>query len=81
MIKCLFLHTYIPTFNPILGRGGGQIYLSALYRLKSPESRHKVGVMGYQNSSWDICDLQKFSDQCRVPLTLFHGGGGGVNLP
>ena len=48
------------TFNPILGEvGGGKFTLSALYRVKSPESRHEVGVMGYQNSSWDICDLTK----------------------
>ena len=40
-------------------KGGGKFTLSALYRLKSPESRHKIGVMGYQNSSWDICDLTK----------------------
>ena len=33
--------------------------LSALYRVKSPEYSHKVGVMGYQNSSWDICDLTR----------------------
>ena len=46
-------------FNPILGGGGGKFTLSALYRVKSPESRHEVGVMGYQNSSWDICDLTK----------------------
>ena len=45
-------------FNPILG-GGGKFTLSALYRVKSSESRHEVGVMGYQNSSWDICDLTK----------------------
>ena len=43
--------------NPIWG--GGKFTLSALYRVKSPESRHEVGVMGYQNSSWDICDLTK----------------------
>ena len=33
--------------------------LSALYCVKSPESRRKVVVMRYQNSSWDICDLTK----------------------
>ena len=43
--------------NPILnGGGGGKFTLSAIYRLKSPESGDKGGVMGYQNSSWDICD-------------------------
>ena len=36
--------------------GGGKFTLSAIYRLKSPESGDKGGVMGYQNSSWDICD-------------------------
>ena len=39
-------------FNPILGGG-------YLYHVKSPESRHNVGVMGYQNSSLDICELTK----------------------
>ena len=24
-----------------------------------PESRQKVGIMEYQNSSWDLCDLTK----------------------
>ena len=46
-------------FNPILGGGGSIFTLSALYRVKCPELRHNVGVMGYQNSSWDICDLTK----------------------
>ena len=35
---------------------GGKFTLSAIYRLKSPESGDKGGVMGYQNSSWDIWD-------------------------
>ena len=55
----LHVQIYSILFNPILGGGGGKFTLSALYRVKSPESRHKVGVMGYQNSSWDICDLTK----------------------
>ena len=46
--------------NPILGGGGGDKFtLSAPYRVKSPESGPKVGVMGYQNSIWDTCDLTK----------------------
>ena len=36
--------------------GGGKFTLSAIYHLKSPELGDKGGVMGYQNSSWDICD-------------------------
>ena len=45
--------------SPILA-GGDTLTLSALYRIKSPEFRQKVGVMGYQNSSWNTCDLTKW---------------------
>ena len=46
--------------NPILGEAGGSKFTSsAIYHIKSPESRHKLGIMGYQNSSWDTCDLTK----------------------
>ena len=43
--------------KPIIG--GPKFNLSALYHVKSPVSRQKVGVMEYQNSSWDLCDLTK----------------------
>ena len=48
-------------FNPILngGRGGGKFTLSAIYRLKSPESGNKGGVKWYQYSSWDIWGTAK----------------------
>ena len=39
--------------------GGGGFTLSAIYRLKSPESGYKGGVKWYQNSSWDIWDTAK----------------------
>ena len=38
----------------MVGGGRGKFTLSAIYCLKSPESVDKGGVMGYQNSSWDI---------------------------
>ena len=46
------------SLNPILN-GGGIFTLSAIYRLKSPESGYKGGVKWYQNSSWDIWDTAK----------------------
>ena len=42
--------------EPFLGLGGGKYTLSALYCI---ELRQKLGVIEYQNSSWDICDLIK----------------------
>ena len=53
------LKTKISSLTLFFLGGGGKFTLSALYRIKSPESMHEVGVMGYQNSSWDICDLTK----------------------
>ena len=44
---CLFL-------NPILV--GGIFTLGAIYRVKSPQSRGKLGGMVYLNTSWDIYD-------------------------
>ena len=54
MIYCYFVDM---NGKPILG--GPEFTLSALHRVKSPESRQKVGVIEYQNSSWDLCDLTK----------------------
>ena len=45
--------------NPILGGGKDKFTLSAIYRVKSPESRGKVGVIACQNLSSDILDLTK----------------------
>ena len=60
----LFINLYLDTTQKyqvvtILDRGEGIFTLSAIYCVKYPESGHDVGVMGYQNSSWDICDLTK----------------------
>ena len=38
---------------------GGKFTLSAIYRLKSPESGYERGVKWYQNSSWDIWSTAK----------------------
>ena len=52
---------------------GGKFTLSALYRVKSTELKHEAGVMGYQNLSWDICDLTKKVFRSKKFLELGQG--------
>ena len=52
---------------------GGKFTFSVIYSEKSPESWGKVGVMGYQNSSWDICDLTKKASGPNISLGPAQG--------
>ena len=54
--RSLTIEAVYEFFEILENKCDGKFTLSAIYRLKSPEFGDKGGVMGYQNSSWDICD-------------------------